>query len=69
LLGSKYRFRKQDVPALRIALGLETDAVRQAFQRFYNKPLASVYQTTLTLEERLRWSWARVCLDIHPSKS
>lgn len=60
LLGSKYRFRKTDVPDLRLALGLDTNEVQQGFQKFYNKPLASIYQTTFTRRERLAWWRAKL---------
>lgn len=59
LLAAKYRFGRDDVPALRRALGLDEDAVAQAFQRFYNKPLENIYQTEFTARERFRWTWAR----------
>ena len=59
LLGAKYRFRDADVPELRRVLGLDTEAVQQAFQKFYGKPLSSIYQTALAAREKVAWEQSR----------
>jgi len=60
LLGDKYLFTYEAVPALRRALGLDEPAVQQAYQRLYGQPLATIYATTITWQDHLRWAWARV---------
>ena len=42
-LGQKYRLVEGAVPGIRAALGLDTAAVQEAYQRFYGEPLASIY--------------------------
>ncbi len=59
LIGQKYRFTYRSVPTLRQALGLDTDEVKQAFEREYKKPLDSIYAQQIDARERLRWAWAR----------
>jgi hypothetical protein len=58
LLGQKYTFTTHDVPGIRAALGLDTAAVQQAYQRLYREPLATLYVVRPTVGERLRWLWA-----------
>lgn len=60
LLGTKYVFSHQAVPRLRSALGLDTEAVRQAHQRLYGTPLASIYAPRVRLGDRLRWAASRL---------
>ena len=43
LLGQKYRFAKQDIPHIRQALGMESEGVRQSFERQYRRPLDTIY--------------------------
>ena len=56
-LGAKYRFTHQAAPAIRSALGLDESAVQDAFLRQYGAPIASIYQRSPDLRERLRWTW------------
>jgi amino acid permease len=60
LLGQKYTFTYQDVPALRQALGLNEPAVQQAYQRLYGQPLDAIFAPTIAWRERLRWARARL---------
>src|SRR5215470_16103202 len=60
LLGQKYTFAYQDVPALRQALGLNEPAVQQAYQRLYGQPLDAIFAPTIAWRERLRWARARL---------
>jgi amino acid permease len=58
LLVQKYRFSHQAVPELRLALGLDSQAVQQAYQRLYSQPLSTIYAPRPTLAERWRWVWS-----------
>jgi amino acid permease len=58
LLGQKYTLAVEAVPEIRAALGLDEDAVQQAYRRLYHMPLETLYTTRPTLIERLRWTWA-----------
>src|SRR5262249_22093245 len=60
LLGQKYPFPYQDVPALRQALGLNEPAVQRAYQRLYGQPLDAIFAPTIAWRERLRWAGARL---------
>ena len=60
LLGQKYTFTYQDVPALRQALRLNEPAVQQAYQRLYGQPLSAIFAPTIAWRERLRWARARL---------
>jgi amino acid permease len=55
-LGAKYRLRSRSTPQIRSALGLDTEAVRSAYQSLYGEPLARIYAPRDTLAEQLRWS-------------
>ena len=57
------------VPQLRSALGLDTDAVRQAYERLYGTPLATIYAPRVRLPDRLRWAASRLAgrLDALPA--
>ncbi len=59
LIGSKYRFRREDVPRLRAVLGLDDPAVAAAFERLHHVPLASIYAGQIRLADRIRWRLAR----------
>ena len=48
LLGQKYTFTYQDVPALRQALGLNELAVQQAYQRFARSSVMAPYTSAPT---------------------
>ncbi|HYH12421.1 MAG TPA: aromatic amino acid transport family protein, partial [Thermomicrobiales bacterium] len=56
LLGGKYQFTAGDVPRLRIALGLDTDVVRDAHQRLYRESIDTIYVERPSLAIRLRWA-------------
>lgn len=60
LLGQKYEFTHPAVPGIRGALGLDEEAVQQAYRRLYRQPLATLFATRATLGTQLRWAWARV---------
>lgn len=56
----KFRFRRQDAPALQKALGLDTDGVKQAYERLFQKPIDSIYVTNIPVSEKIRWLTSRV---------
>jgi amino acid permease len=58
LLGQKYEFTYQAVPGIRAALGLDEEAVQQAYQRLYHQPLETIFAPQAALADRLRWAWA-----------
>ncbi len=58
LLGEQYAFTRRAVPGVRAALGLDGEAVQQAYQRLYNRPLESIYTARSRLPDRLRWAWS-----------
>src|ERR687885_168346 len=60
LLGGKYVFTAGDVPALRHALGLDDQAVAQAYARLYGRPLQAIFAARSTWPRRLRWRQARL---------
>jgi len=57
LLGQKYDFTYQAVPGIRAALGLDKEAVQQAYQRLYHQPLETIFAPRTTPANRLRWAW------------
>ncbi|HEU5000470.1 MAG TPA: aromatic amino acid transport family protein [Lapillicoccus sp.] len=59
-IGDKYRFRESDAGRIRAALGLDDPAVQQAYRERHRGELSDVYDTDLTLLERLRWTRARL---------
>ncbi|HEY9419898.1 MAG TPA: hypothetical protein VIW92_00645, partial [Thermoanaerobaculia bacterium] len=59
-LGQKYAFTSRAVPGIRAALGMDTEAVQQAYQRLYGHPLVNVYAPRVTLADRVRWAFAAV---------
>jgi amino acid permease len=59
-LGQKYRFAATAVPQLRSALVLDSPAVQDAYQRFYQTSLGSIYADELSLRERVVWTWSRL---------
>ena len=69
LLGTKYVFTDQAVPRLRSALGLDAEAVEQAYQRLYGTPLATIYAPRVRPADRLRWAASRLAgqLDALPT--
>ena len=58
MLGQKYDFTYQAVPGIRAALGLDEEAVQQAYQRLYRKPLETIFKPRATPTDRLRWAFA-----------
>lgn len=59
-LGDKYRFRVTDVARMRAALGLDDPAVQRAYRDRHGAQLEEVYDTDLTVRERLRWTRSRL---------
>lgn len=59
-LAEKYHFRHQDVPVLRKALGLDTDGVKQAYERLFQKPIDSIYTSNIPVSEKTRWLTSRL---------
>lgn len=59
-LAEKFRFRYRDVPAVRMALGLDTDGVKYAFERLAQKPIDSIYASSIPFSERRRWLSSRL---------
>ena len=58
LMGQKYEFTYQAVPGIRAALGLDEEAVQQAYQRLYSQPLETIFAPRIAPADRLRWAWA-----------
>ncbi|MFN8489936.1 MAG: hypothetical protein U0350_20285 [Caldilineaceae bacterium] len=58
LLSQEYRFTQNAAPQLRLALGLDSAEVQQAYQRLYQQPLSTIYAPRPTLVEQGRWAWA-----------
>lgn len=56
----KFRFRRQDAPALQKALGLDTVGVKQAYERLFQKPIYSIYVTNIPVSEKIRWLKSRL---------
>jgi amino acid permease len=56
----KYHFRYQDVPEMRKALGLDTDVVKQAYERLLHAPIDSIYASSIPLSEQIRWLASRL---------
>lgn len=59
-LGQKYRLVEGAVPGIRAALGLDTAAVQEVYQRFYGEPLAAIYARKVVFGEQLRWLTAGI---------
>jgi hypothetical protein len=62
LLGAKYRFAYANVPRLRAALALDTDAVKRAHRQLFVDALEQIYQMDPTWVDRARW------LPVHMSR-
>ena len=58
MLGQKYTFTYQAVPGIRAALGLDEEAVQQAYHRLYREPLETIFAPRPTPLDRLRWAFA-----------
>lgn len=59
-LADKHRFRSRDVPAIRKALGLDVDGVRQAFAGLFQRPIDSIYATAVSPSEQILWCTSRL---------
>src|SRR5262249_8966169 len=55
LLREKYSFTARDVPGIRSALGLDQQAVQQAYQALYDGSLDAIFAPRVAPIERLRW--------------
>jgi amino acid permease len=60
VLGQRYRIPYRAVPRLRAALGLDTPAVQEAYQRLYGAPVAQIFVPHRRAGERLAWATAAV---------
>jgi amino acid permease len=58
-IAEKFRFRRQDVSAVRKALGLDTDGVKQAYERLFQKPIDSIYAKSIPVSEQISWLTSR----------
>jgi amino acid permease len=58
LLSHKYKFTYQAVPGIRAALGLDEEAVQQAYHYLYREPLEAIYAPRVTATDRPRWARA-----------
>jgi hypothetical protein len=57
MLGRKYRFTRAVVPRLRVALGLDDDAVERAYRRQYREELSTIYAARTHPLDRLGAAW------------
>lgn len=57
LLGQKYKFTQRAVPAIRAALGLDDEAVKQAYRRSYREQIGAIFVPQISLLDRLPWTW------------
>ena len=57
-LGQDYIFSLTAVPRIRAALGLDDDAVKQAYVQLFAQPIEQVYATGLSPLDRLNWRWS-----------
>lgn len=55
-LAARHRLPRRRVTRIRAALGLDTDAVRAAYQARFGAPLDEVFTDRLTPGERVRWA-------------
>jgi amino acid permease len=69
LIGTKYAAPYPAVPQLRAALGLDTDAVAEAYRRLYGTSPQATFGERLSVAARLRWAASRVAgrLDALPA--
>jgi len=69
LLGSKYDFTHATTPRLRDALGLDTAAVGEAYQRLFGAGIETIYLPRVGPADRLRWAASRLAgrLDALPA--
>jgi len=57
MLGRKYRFTWTAVPQIRATLGLDGEAVAQAYRRQYREDLAGIYAARIGLADQFRAAW------------
>jgi amino acid permease len=69
ILGSKYTFTHATTPRLRTALGLDTDAVGEAYQRLFGSAIETIYVPQVGPADRVRWTASRLAgrLDALPA--
>ncbi len=60
LLAQKYRFTYEAIPGIRNALKLDTEEVKQIYQRLYSEPLETIFAAQSNLLEQLQWSGAKL---------
>ena len=60
MIGEKYPVPRRFVPGLRLALGLDDEAVREAYERLHGQPLDALYAARVAWRERLRWARSRL---------
>jgi amino acid permease len=58
LMAQEYTFTSQHVPALRQALGLDDEAIQAAYRRNYDQPIQTIFASSISLKEQLRWRWS-----------
>lgn len=59
LLGQRYAFTAATTTDLTAALGLDTAAVQEAYQRLYQQPLTEIYAPAIAPRARLQWGWTQ----------
>jgi amino acid permease len=64
MMGKKYRLAAPYVVRIRAALGLDEPATEAAFSTHYHRPLGSLYATSTSTGERLRWLRSRAAARI-----
>jgi amino acid permease len=60
MIGEKYPLPWRAAPALRRALGLDEEVVRQVFERLHGRPLDTIYTVRPPWREQLRWLRSRL---------
>ncbi|MHC5826685.1 MAG: hypothetical protein ACYT04_65160, partial [Nostoc sp.] len=55
-LGQKYQFTYQVIPSIQVVLGLNEEAVQQAYYLLYKKPLETIFASELSRTEKLKWT-------------
>ncbi|HUS94087.1 MAG TPA: aromatic amino acid transport family protein [Patescibacteria group bacterium] len=60
LLSSRYTLSLPNAPGIRMALGLDTEEVKSAYNQIYDEPLATLTIPKITLLDRVRWQWTKI---------
>lgn len=60
LLSQNYPLAATQTPAICAAIGVETAAVQEAYQRLYAQSIATIFSPEPTGWERLRWRWSNL---------